>query len=114
MKDDSNPFANWRETMIILEEERRENEARTALLQDQVRQLSIRLNHQREGGEDSDDASDVTLRPRRPNPRPSNDIKVDIPDYDGKLDPDEFFEWIRTIERVFDYKQVQKIRRLSL
>ncbi|XP_057247453.1 uncharacterized protein LOC130589856 [Beta vulgaris subsp. vulgaris] len=85
-----------------------------ALLQDQVRQLSIRLQHQREGGEDSDDASEVTLRPRRFNPRPSNDIKVDIPDYDGKLDPDEFVEWIRTIERVFDYKQVPEDKRVKL
>nr|XP_043611802.1 uncharacterized protein LOC122583465 [Erigeron canadensis] len=35
-----------------------------------------------------------------------NDIKVDIPEYDGKLDLDEFVEWLRTVERVFDYKQV--------
>lgn len=34
----------------------------------------------------------------------SNDIKVDIPEYNGKLDPDEFIEWLRTVERVFDYK----------
>ncbi|GJZ18427.1 transposon ty3-G gag-pol polyprotein [Tanacetum coccineum] len=25
--------------------------------------------------------------------------------YDGKLDPDEFVEWIRTVEQVFDYKE---------
>ncbi|PWA55821.1 hypothetical protein CTI12_AA424500 [Artemisia annua] len=30
--------------------------------------------------------------------RYSNDIKVDIPEYDGKLDPDEFVEWLRTVE----------------
>ncbi|GJR29277.1 transposon ty3-I gag-pol polyprotein [Tanacetum coccineum] len=29
----------------------------------------------------------------------SNDIKVDIPEYDGKLDPDEFVEWLRTVEK---------------
>ncbi|XP_048503161.2 uncharacterized protein LOC125498889 [Beta vulgaris subsp. vulgaris] len=114
MEDDANHHTNWRETLRLIEEERRESDARMALLQDQVRQLSIRLQHQREGGEDSDDASEVTLRPRRFNPRPSNDIKVDIPDYDGKLDPDEFVEWIRTIERVFDYKQVPEDKRVKL
>nr|GFC31010.1 hypothetical protein [Tanacetum cinerariifolium] len=30
--------------------------------------------------------------------RHSNDIKVDIPEYDGKLDLDEFVEWLRTVE----------------
>nr|GEZ98634.1 hypothetical protein [Tanacetum cinerariifolium] len=34
----------------------------------------------------------------------SNDIKVEIPEYDGKLDPDEFVEWLRTVECSFDYK----------
>nr|GFB08067.1 hypothetical protein CTI12_AA145160 [Tanacetum cinerariifolium] len=32
--------------------------------------------------------------------RHSNDIKVDIPEYDGKLDLDEFVEWLRTVELV--------------
>ncbi|KAJ9547218.1 hypothetical protein OSB04_019761 [Centaurea solstitialis] len=34
-----------------------------------------------------------------------NDIKVDIPEYDGRLYPDEFVEWLRIVERIFDYKQ---------
>nr|GEW22611.1 NAC domain-containing protein [Tanacetum cinerariifolium] len=37
--------------------------------------------------------------------RHSNDIKVDIPEYDRKLDPDEFVKWLRTVKLVFDYKQ---------
>ncbi|GKG56926.1 hypothetical protein Tco_0582277, partial [Tanacetum coccineum] len=34
-----------------------------------------------------------------------NDIKVGIPEYNGKLDPDEFVESLQTVELVFDYKQ---------
>nr|GFA97550.1 hypothetical protein [Tanacetum cinerariifolium] len=37
--------------------------------------------------------------------QPSNDIKVDIPEYDGKLDPNKFVKWLQTVELVFDYKQ---------
>ncbi|GJX91305.1 reverse transcriptase [Tanacetum coccineum] len=42
-----------------------------------------------------------------------NDIKVDIPKYDGKLDPDEFVEWLPIMERVFDYKD-NKVKIVAL
>ena len=35
-----------------------------------------------------------------------NEFKVDIPEFEGKLDPDDFLEWIQTIERVFEYKEI--------
>jgi len=28
----------------------------------------------------------------------SNDFKVEIPEFEGKLDPDEFLEWLQTVE----------------
>ncbi|XP_022019990.1 uncharacterized protein LOC110920060 [Helianthus annuus] len=43
-----------------------------------------------------------------------SDIKVDIPEYDGRLDPDEFVEWLRTVERVFDYKQTGEEKKVKL
>nr|GEX89744.1 hypothetical protein [Tanacetum cinerariifolium] len=43
-----------------------------------------------------------------------NDIKVDIPEYDGKLDPDEFVEWLRTVEWVFDYKQTTEDNKVKI
>ncbi|GJY11527.1 transposon ty3-G gag-pol polyprotein, partial [Tanacetum coccineum] len=46
--------------------------------------------------------------------RHSNDIKVDIPEYDGKLDPDEFVEWLRTVELVFDYKQTTEDNKVKI
>ena len=68
--------------------------------------------------EEEDDYSDKTLyhndhhgrnsthRPR-PSHAPRDDIKVDIPEFFGKIDGDEFNEWIQTVERVFDYKEVE-------
>ncbi|KAM0976371.1 hypothetical protein FF1_019350 [Malus domestica] len=37
-----------------------------------------------------------------------NDInmKVDIPEFEGRIGPDEFIDWLNTVERVFDYKEV--------
>ncbi|GKD52457.1 hypothetical protein Tco_1281433 [Tanacetum coccineum] len=35
----------------------------------------------------------------------SNDIKVEIPEYDGKLDPDEFLEWLRICDLPEDEPQ---------
>ena len=28
-----------------------------------------------------------------------NEFKVDIPEFEGKLDPDDFLEWIQTVEK---------------
>ncbi|GJT10805.1 hypothetical protein Tco_0857847 [Tanacetum coccineum] len=44
----------------------------------------------------------------------SNDIKVDIPEYDGKLDPDEFVEWLRTVECAFDYKETSEEHKVKI
>ena len=42
---------------------------------------------------------------RRPRPEQrgqgnSNDFRVEIPEYEGKLDPEEFLDWLHTVERV--------------
>jgi len=38
--------------------------------------------------------------PRREWCAPSNfiDFRVDIPEFEGKLDPDEFLKWLHTVE----------------
>ncbi|XP_023765790.1 uncharacterized protein LOC111914248 [Lactuca sativa] len=33
-------------------------------------------------------------------------IKVDIPEFDGRLNPDDFIDWLSTVERVFDLKDI--------
>jgi len=34
----------------------------------------------------------------------SNDFRVEIPEFEGKLDPDEFLGWMHIVERVFAYE----------
>ena len=34
------------------------------------------------------------------------DFKVEIPKFEGQLNPDEFMDWTNTVERVFEYKDV--------
>ena len=44
----------------------------------------------------------------------SNDCRVDIPEFEGKLDSEEFLDWLSTIERVFKYKEVSKDKKVKL
>jgi len=34
----------------------------------------------------------------------TNDFRVKVPKFKGKLDPKEFLNWLHTVERVFEYK----------
>jgi len=36
------------------------------------------------------------------------DFRVEIAKFEGKLDPDEFLEWLCTIKRVSDYEELLK------
>ncbi|KAL9993547.1 putative transcription factor interactor and regulator CCHC(Zn) family [Helianthus debilis subsp. tardiflorus] len=97
-------------------------------LQDQVRELTLAVQRRRGNDRtppryrpdydyDTDEfsqAGDYNPYGRRsPNNRNHTDIKVDIPEYDGKLDPDEFVEWLRTVERVFDYKHTVEEKKVK-
>jgi len=44
----------------------------------------------------------------------SNDFRVDIPEFEGKLDPEEFLDWLSTVERVFEYKDVPEDKKVKL
>jgi len=33
----------------------------------------------------------------------TSEFKVTIPEFEGKLDPDEFIEWLQTMERIFEF-----------
>jgi len=39
---------------------------------------------------------------------------VEVPEFKGKLDPEEFLNWLRTIERVFEYKDVPDDKKVKL
>ena len=51
-------------------------------------------------------------RPFRPRGGSNLDFKVDIPEFE--LDPDLFLDWLRTVERVFDYKDVPEEKKVKL
>jgi len=34
-------------------------------------------------------------------PTNSNDFRIELPEFEGKLNPDEFLEWLHTVERMF-------------
>nr|GEU90150.1 reverse transcriptase [Tanacetum cinerariifolium] len=64
--------------------------------------------------EDDNDTGGSRVRSKGPGQWYSNDIKVEIPEYDGKLDPDEFVEWLRTVECAFDYKETSEEHKVKI
>ncbi|XP_042016278.1 uncharacterized protein LOC121764299 [Salvia splendens] len=49
-------------------------------------------------------------------PDPARDIgmRVDIPEFEGRALPDEFIDWLNTVERVFDIKHVSDSNKVKL
>jgi len=43
-----------------------------------------------------------------------NDFRVDIPEFEGKLDPEEFLDWLSTVDRVFEYKEIPEDKKVKL
>ena len=42
------------------------------------------------------------------------DLKADIPMYEGRIQPDEFIDWLNTVERVFDYQDVSEEEKVKI
>src|SRR5688572_11965576 len=74
-------------------------------LTDQLKRY-MHLQHRviREDNESHDEEEDIQSRRTRREER--FDFKVEIPEFDGNLDPENFLDWMQTIERVFDLKEV--------
>ncbi|PWA34626.1 hypothetical protein CTI12_AA617250 [Artemisia annua] len=96
---DTRSSTEMKKILEIMEADKRDMAQQMKAMQDQIQELIVSQNQ----GEDSN--SNRSVNKGGTGGWHSNDIKVDIPEYDGKLDPDEFVEWIRTVERVFDYKE---------
>jgi len=65
------------------------------------------------------DSSSEEEQLRRPRSEPrmqanSNGFRVEILEYEGKLDPEEFLDWLHMVERVFEYKDVPEDRKVKL
>lgn len=91
-----------------MEADKREMAQKMQAMQEQIQDLVISQNHG-----DASPSSGSVNKGGQGGWHP-NDIKVDIPEYDGKLDPDEFVEWLRTVERVFDYKQTTEENKVKI
>ena len=44
----------------------------------------------------------------------SYDFKVDVPKFEGKLHPEEFLDWLRTIERISQCKDIPEDKNVKL
>ena len=44
----------------------------------------------------------------------SNEFKVEIPEFEGKLDPDEFTEWLQIGERIFDFEEILEDKKVKI
>ena len=44
----------------------------------------------------------------------SNDFRVEVPEFEVKLDPEEFLDWLHSVERVFEYKDVPGDKKVKL
>jgi len=43
-----------------------------------------------------------------------HDFKVDILEFEGQLDPDLFLDWLQTIKRVFEFKDISDEKKVKL
>jgi len=39
---------------------------------------------------------------------------LEVPEFEGKLDPEEFLDWLHNTERVFEYKDVHDDKKVKL
>jgi len=56
-------------------------------------------------------------RKRHGRKQASMDFKVEIPEFEGQLkllNPDEFIDWMNTVERVFEYKDIPDGKKVKL
>ena len=62
---------------------------------------------------DSGDEGQSRPRPRREQGE-DHSIKVELPDFDGSLDPDKYLDWVQRVERIFEYKEYDDRRKFKV
>jgi len=111
--------------------EKVEPEAQVKYLQSQLGQLlrekqrNLRNSRSSSKHEDSDDSKgsnpmgdsseeDTIRRPQGKRKSNFGDFKVNIPESEGQLDSDHFLDWLQTVERLFDYKDISDDKKVQL
>ncbi|XP_056177355.1 uncharacterized protein LOC130140847 [Syzygium oleosum] len=41
-------------------------------------------------------------------------VKVEIPEFEGKMQPEEFMDWLHAVEKIFNYKEIPTDRKVKL
>nr|GEU79405.1 transposon Ty3-G Gag-Pol polyprotein [Tanacetum cinerariifolium] len=103
--------AELKKILKIMKADKMDVAQQMKVMQHHIQELILSTN-QRTNGDSSSSGDSVNKEGY--DSRYSNDIKVDIPEYVGKLDPDEFVEWLRTVELVFDYKQTTEDNKVKI
>jgi len=70
--------------------------------------------HPRELSSQDEEAPRHPRRGQRPTVTNFNDFQVEIPEFERKLNPDEFLERLHTVERIFKYKEIQDDKKVKL
>ena len=47
-------------------------------------------------------------------PSNSKNLRVDISEFEGMLDPHEFLEWLHTVKRIFEYNDVPEQKKVKV
>ncbi|VFQ73772.1 unnamed protein product [Cuscuta campestris] len=81
------------------------------LVKEVAKLTKIKLNTL-QGSDHEDDASTSSTTKAKTND--GSDFKVDIPTFEGKNDPEKFLEWLNTVERVFDFKEVSDEKKVKI
>lgn len=101
------------------------------LQQELARFQSLRHDLSHQGSEDevsNDEREEFNPFHREPSPEPNLNIarrnfefrqepfniKVEIPEFEGRAQPDEFIDWLLTVERIFEYKDVPEHRKVKI
>ncbi|OMO63351.1 hypothetical protein CCACVL1_22413 [Corchorus capsularis] len=64
------------------------------------------VNRQVQRVKDEDDVQNTYVHAYTP--------KVEIPEFDGKGQPDDFLDWLHTVERIFEYQDVPENKQVKL
>ena len=68
-------------------------------------QTPQRHHHEEEFSHTSDSSeSSAVVRRRKRNDNDDRGLKIDLPNFDGNLDPNGLIDWLNEIERVFEFK----------
>ncbi|GKB23468.1 reverse transcriptase domain-containing protein [Tanacetum coccineum] len=76
-------------------------------LRERIRELEINpFNRYERQFEDTPIRSDPPAPHHPTDPLRSLGLRTEIPEFDGKLHPDDFLDWLQTVERIFDLRDI--------